>query len=207
MPQPVRSKATSLTPRSNFTDFLTLMQIDIIRSTTYLAGIILGAVVACADVNVDARFDQSVLTADFEGEWAGLPVDAEDEAPVEVTIQQETVVFSNTDEIDPAIAQSQVKPSYSNPLFVTYSLFPTGRSVVFGVAESETTDVVLIENGQDQGYRTGMICEVLNAEGKVGEIILVEVRSDRSAGLITQLEDNRVIRFGDDVRIKPVQYL
>lgn len=183
------------------------MRIDIIRSTTYLAGIILGAVVACADVNVDARFDQSVLTADFEGEWAGLPVDTEDESPVEVTIQQETVVFSNTDEIDPAIAQSQVKPSYSNPLFVTYSLFPTGRSVVFGVAESETTDVVLIENGQDQGYRTGMICEVLNAEGKVGEIILVEVRSDRSAGLITQLEDNRVIRFGDDVRIKPVQYL
>ncbi|WOO43492.1 hypothetical protein [Rubellicoccus peritrichatus] len=183
------------------------MQIDITRATTFFAGIILGAAVACAEPIVDARFDQSFLTADFEGEWAGLPVESEEDSPVQVNAESETVVFSNTDEVSAAVTQSLTESSLPNPLFVSYSLFPTGRSVVFGVAESETADVVLIENGQDQGYRTGMICEVLNADGKVGEIILVEVRSDRAAGLITQLEDNRVIRFGDDVRIKPVQYL
>ncbi len=151
----------------------------------------------CAETVVDPRYDQSVLTADFEGEWAGLPVETTSEPTEVVVFKQEA----------PAAPIAPAAPQYPDPLFVSYPLHPTGRTVVFGVAEATGTDVVLLDNGYDQGFRTGMLCEISNAGQPVGEIILVEVRADRAAGLITQLNEGSVIRYGDAVRIKTVQYL
>ena len=162
------------------------------------AVVIIAASSLCAAPEVEPRFDYSVLTADFEGEWAKLPVERAVEEPVE------TIIFKAEERLEP---EPEVISQYPDPLFVSYPLFPTGRTMVFGVAAATGTDVVLLDNGFDQGFRTGMLCEITHAGDKVGEIILVEVRADRAAGLITELKDNRVIRFGDAVRIKTVQYL
>lgn len=171
------------------------------QSVSYvIAGVLFGGLLACADPVVDARFDQSVISADFEGQWAQLPVESTEQSE-SVT---ETVVFK---EAKPEPVAAMRAPQFPDPLFVSYPLHPTGRTVVFGVAEATGTDVVLLDNGFDQGFRTGMLCDVRNDGEPVGEIILVEVRADRAAGLITRLEPGRVIRFGDAVRIKTIQYL
>lgn len=169
------------------------------RTTLGISSVLLAGLAGlCAEPEVDPRFDNSVLSPDFEGQWAGLPAEAPEGSQVEV------ITFAQPETIEAAVP---TEAPAARPLFVESTLFPSGRSVVFGVAETETSDVVLLDNGQDQGFRTGMICEVLNTEGKVGEIILVDVRADRAAALITQLENNQLIRFGDSVRIKPITYL
>lgn len=167
----------------------------------YIGAVVFIAAVALrGEPRVEPRFDQSVITADFEGDWAELPV----ESTGIYNEPTETIVFKAEEPVAPVL---DTAPQYSDPLFVSYPLFPTGRTMVFGVAAATGTDIVLLDNGYDQGFRTGMLCEITNAGDKVGEIILVEVRADRAAGLITQLEDQRVIRFGDAVRIKTAQYL
>ena len=92
------------------------------------------------------------------------------------------------------------------PLFVQSSLHPSGEALVFGLAEVSDQDIVLLDNGLDQGFRNGMICEIFRGERLLGEIILVEVRKDRSAGLIISLSGNNPIRFNDLVKIKTVQF-
>ena len=92
------------------------------------------------------------------------------------------------------------------PLFVQSSLYPSGEGLVFGLAEASNQDIVLLDNGLDQGFRNGMICQVFRGEHLLGEIILVEVREDRSAGLITSLSGESPIRFNDLVKIKTVQF-
>lgn len=157
-----------------------------------------GVVGVYAEPAVEPRFDRTVLTPDFEGQWDGMPTEVVEEDAAQ------TVVFSQP---ETEVAVQSGDDDVARPLFVESTLFPSGRTIVFGVAETENADIVLLDNGLDQGFRTGMICEVLNAVGKVGEIILVDVRTDRAAALITQLENDRLIRFGDAVRIKPVTYL
>lgn len=177
-----------------------------IKALCLLAGIISGTGMAVAAPVVDVRFDPSYLTPDFEGRWAGLPVETVSAAGEGTAV--ETVVFSQP--ADVLAVDDSVAPRgdvTTDPLFVTMPLHPSGRSVVFGIAESGPADVVLLDNGQDQGFRTGMLCEITRDGQPVGEIILVEVRTDRAAGLITQLESGRVIRFGDKARIKTVQFL
>lgn len=91
------------------------------------------------------------------------------------------------------------------PLFVRSTIHPSGRALVFGLAQANEHDIVLLDNGYDQGFRTGMICEIYRTENLIGEIILVEVREDRAAGLITALHGSEPIRFNDLAQIKTVQ--
>ena len=176
-----------------------------IQTLCLVLGIFSGTGLAVATPKVDVRFDSSYITPDFEGRWAGLAIDTQ---TVEEGSGVETVLFSQPNDITPSLTAPTVRGEIVNgPLFVSNSLFPSGRSVVFGIAECTKADVVLLDNGQDQGFRTGMLCEILREEQVIGEIILVEVRTDRAAGLITQLEPGSVIHFGDTARIKTVQFL
>lgn len=92
--------------------------------------------------------------------------------------------------------------SFERPAFLSQPLHSSGRSVVFGVAETNVADVVVLDDGLDVGFRTGMICQVLRGDLLIAEIILAEVRPDRAAGLILSLSPGQSIRFGDEVRIK-----
>lgn len=107
--------------------------------------------------------------------------------------------------------QAEVSPveqelGEGNPWFVMSPLYPSGKAIVLGVAEANTQDVVLLDNGYDQGFRHGMHCEVVRQKNIVGEIVLVDVRVDRAAGLILSLNENATIQSNDLVRIKTVQF-
>ncbi|MGF1451573.1 MAG: hypothetical protein ACFB21_05805 [Opitutales bacterium] len=90
----------------------------------------------------------------------------------------------------------------SEPPFVYEPVLPSAETTVFGVASTEIADVVLLEAGLDQGFRSGALCQVFNGPDAIAEIILVEVRTDRAAGLITALTANQTIESGDTVRLK-----
>lgn len=99
-----------------------------------------------------------------------------------------------------AFAQGTV----DRPYFVEGSIYPTGRTTVFGVAQTPVTDVVILNNGLDQGFRLGMVCQVKRGDGNVADLILVDVRDNRAAGLILNLETGEAIRSGDAVNIKTI---
>ncbi len=90
------------------------------------------------------------------------------------------------------------------PLFVDGPIFPAGSTTVFGVAATPVTDVVLLNNGLDEGFRMGMVCQVSRTDTAVAELILVDVRENRAAALILNLENGQAIRSGDDVKIKTI---
>lgn len=95
---------------------------------------------------------------------------------------------------------------YSKPEYVEDSLYPTGETHVFGTAQYNDADVVLLDGGSDRGFRTGMLCDVSNETGIFARIVLVEVEEDRSAGLIIEFVDDESIKFGNLVKIKTVRY-
>ena len=117
--------------------------------------------------------------------------------------------YQNLSSFEDSVKQSGPMVNHKKegvPLFVQSSLYPSGEGLVFGLAEASDQDIVLLDNGLDQGFRNGMICQVFRGEHLLGEIILVEVREDRSAGLITSLSGESPIRFNDLVKIKTVQF-
>ncbi len=152
---------------------------------------------------VGPRFDFGQITGAFEERWNELSEEMESPrgAPFflgAVEVAEETFLAEGV-----AVGTGTAE---GNPLFARQTLHPSGRSTVFGVAAARNTDVVLLNSGFDQGFRVGMLCEVLRQGIPVGEIALVEVKDSRSAALIINLENNQQIQFGDVVRIKTVQY-
>ena len=101
-------------------------------------------------------------------------------------------------------ADAAVAEAPSRPYFVESSIYPTGQTTVFGVAETPVTDVVILNNGLDQGFRLGMLCQVSRPGQFVADLILVDVRDNRAAGLILNLESGQAIRSGDAVNIKTI---
>ena len=55
------------------------------------------------------------------------------------------------------------------------------------------------------GIRLGMVCRVTRGLQSVGELIIIESRSDQSAGLILELVKDSTIQAGDIARIKTIQ--
>ena len=92
----------------------------------------------------------------------------------------------------------------SRPLFVNGPIYPAGSTTVFGVAGTPVTDVVILNNGLDEGFRMGMVCKVSRVDTAIAELILVDVRENRAAALILNLENGQAIRSGDDVKIKTI---
>lgn len=90
------------------------------------------------------------------------------------------------------------------PEFVGESMLPSGRAQVFGVATGVYADIILLDNGADQGLRTGAIAEVVRGGEVIADLILVDVRVDRAAALLLELKTTSPITFGDRVRLKPL---
>jgi hypothetical protein len=91
------------------------------------------------------------------------------------------------------------------PAFVKESIFSPNAATVFSVVPSLAADVVILNGGLEQGMRLGMVCRVTRGLNSIGELIIIESRSDRSAGLILGLVDDATIQAGDIARVKTLQ--
>lgn len=118
---------------------------------------------------------------------------------------QSVVVLPRREIVVPALIESRESQRHDDPAFVTEPLHPGGQARVFGVADAGDADVVILDHGLNQGFRIGMVCRVSRGGRNIGEIILVEVRDDRAAGLILALQENFSIQSGDTARIQTLQ--
>ncbi len=91
------------------------------------------------------------------------------------------------------------------PAFVKESLYSPNAAPVAEVVPTLAADVVLLDGGLEQGIRLGMVCRVTRGLHSIGELIIIESRSDRSAGLILDLVEDSTIQAGDIARIKTLQ--
>jgi hypothetical protein len=73
---------------------------------------------------------------------------------------------------------------------------------VAAVRTTPAADIVLLDRGFDAGLRQGMVCRVTRARAEVAEIVVVEVRENCGAALITNLAPKQSIRAGDLVGVK-----
>lgn len=91
------------------------------------------------------------------------------------------------------------------PAFVQASLYSSNAAPVAEVVPTLAADVVILDGGLEQGIRLGMVCRVTRSARSIGELIIIESRSDRSAGLILELVEDSTIQAGDIARIKTLQ--
>ena len=91
------------------------------------------------------------------------------------------------------------------PTFVKESLYSPNAAIVAKVTPMLAADVVILDGGLEQGIRLGMVCRVTRGLQSVGELIIIESRSDQSAGLILELVKDSTIQAGDIARIKTIQ--
>lgn len=91
------------------------------------------------------------------------------------------------------------------PAFVKGSLYSPNAAPVSKIIPTLAADVVLLDGGLEQGIRLGMICRVSRGFQVVGELIIIESNSGRSAGLILELSEDSFIQAGDIARIKTLQ--
>ena len=91
------------------------------------------------------------------------------------------------------------------PAFVKESLYSSNAATVAKVTPMLAADVVILDGGLEQGIRLGMVCRVTRGLQSVGELIIIESRSDQSAGLILELVKDSTIQAGDIARIKTIQ--
>ena len=91
------------------------------------------------------------------------------------------------------------------PAFVKESLYSPNVATVAKVAPTLATDIVILDGGLEQGIRLGMVCRVTRGLQSIGELIIIESRSDQSAGLILELAKGTIIQAGDVARIKTIQ--
>lgn len=91
------------------------------------------------------------------------------------------------------------------PAFVKESLYTPYAGKIASVESTLAADVVFIDGGLEQGIRLGMVCSVSRGLKSVGELIIIESRSDRAAGLILKLVDDSIIQAGDIARVKTLQ--
>lgn len=91
------------------------------------------------------------------------------------------------------------------PAFVKESIYSPNAATVSTVVSSLAADVVILDGGLEQGMRLGMVCRIHRGAQSIGELIIIESRSDRSAGLILELVDDSTIQAGDIARVKTLQ--
>ncbi len=91
------------------------------------------------------------------------------------------------------------------PAFVKESIYSPNAATVSTVVPSLAADVVILDGGLEQGMRLGMVCRVTRGVQSIGELIIIESRSDRAAGLILELVDDSTIQAGDIARVKTLQ--
>ena len=91
------------------------------------------------------------------------------------------------------------------PGFVDGSVYSPNAATVSAVFSSLSADVVVLDGGLEAGLQTGMVCRVSRGNEAVGEMIIIESKSDRCAGLILTLVENQLIQAGDQARVKTLK--
>ena len=91
------------------------------------------------------------------------------------------------------------------PAFVKESIYSPNAATVSTVVPALAADLVILDGGLEQGMRFGMVCRVSRGTLPIGELIIIESRSDRSAALIIELVDDSTIQAGDIARVKTLQ--
>ncbi len=91
------------------------------------------------------------------------------------------------------------------PNFVKETIYSPNAASVSKVIPSLAADVVILDGGLEQGLRLGMVCNINRGFQSIGELIIIESRSDRSAGLILELVEDATIKAGDIARVKTIQ--
>ncbi|TVP76513.1 MAG: hypothetical protein EA353_11915 [Puniceicoccaceae bacterium] len=102
-------------------------------------------------------------------------------------------------------ARAEVPAPVEVPAFVAGSLFSPNAAFIAEVMPTLAADVVILSGGLEQGLRRGMVCRVTRGPMEIGELIIIESRSDRAAGLILELVEDFTIQSGDVARIKTLQ--
>ena len=77
-----------------------------------------------------------------------------------------------------------------------------GRAQVVEVVTGRTTDLVVLANGYDQGFRPGTVCTVTRAGRAFGSVIVAESSEQRAIALILSLDDKARITAGDVVNLR-----
>lgn len=90
------------------------------------------------------------------------------------------------------------------PAFVREPIHSPNAARVAKVVPSFAADLVVLDGGREQGMRRGAVCTMQRGPSSIGEIILIETRAKRSAGLILELDRGATIRKGDIARIKAI---
>ena len=78
----------------------------------------------------------------------------------------------------------------------------SGAVAVVAVQPTRVADLILLNGGFDAGLRQGMVCRVTRGATEIAEVLLVELRPDRSAALILSLAPSQSIHAGDVAAIK-----
>ncbi len=92
--------------------------------------------------------------------------------------------------------------SSSLPLFLDKPIRSNSIAYVEEINVASSADIVLLNGGFDKGFGVGMICDIMADGKKSGEVILVEVKRSKAAGLILELTTDAVIKQGDLARTK-----
>ena len=91
------------------------------------------------------------------------------------------------------------------PAFVKSPLYSSNAAMVSEVVSTLSEDVVLLEGGLEQGLRLGMVCRISRGMQSIGELVIIESRSEDAAGLILKLNKGSTIQTGDIAQIKTLQ--
>ena len=79
-----------------------------------------------------------------------------------------------------------------------------GSARITRVAGAPAADLVLIDAGYEAGLRQGMVCVATRDGEKLGELLLVDLRSRVASALILDLKSGRSLQSGDSVAVKTV---
>jgi hypothetical protein len=75
-------------------------------------------------------------------------------------------------------------------------------ATVVRIKPTRVADLVLLDAGFDAGLRQGMVCRVARGSTEVAEVLLVDLRRECSAALITSITPGHSIHAGDVASVK-----
>ena len=79
-----------------------------------------------------------------------------------------------------------------------------GPARITHVASIPVADLVLIDAGYEAGLRQGMVCVASRDSEKLGELLLVDLRTGVASALILDLKSGGSLQSGDSVTVKTV---
>lgn len=79
-----------------------------------------------------------------------------------------------------------------------------GEARVQRVVSLDAADLVILDSGFEAGLRQGMVCTVNRDGARIGEILLVDLRSRAASALILDLATDQSFQIGDSVAVKTV---